>query len=174
LAALEASKSTSLPKFLFALGIRQVGEATARNLAQHFGKLEAIVAADEEALVEVADVGPIMAGFIRSFFADQRNLDQITRLREAGLNWPDIQVKAQHQLPLAGQTYVLTGTLETLSRNDAKAALQELGAKVAGSVSAKTSVLVAGPGAGSKLKKAQDLEIEIMDEEGLQALLAKY
>ncbi|MCV6624608.1 MAG: NAD-dependent DNA ligase LigA [Cellvibrionaceae bacterium] len=174
LAALEASKSTSLPKFLFALGIRQVGEATARNLAQHFGKLEAIVAADEEALVEVADVGPIMAGFIRSFFADQRNLDQITRLCEAGLNWPDIQVKAQHQLPLAGQTYVLTGTLETLSRNDAKAALQELGAKVAGSVSAKTSVLVAGPGAGSKLKKAQDLEIEIMDEEGLQALLAKY
>lgn len=172
--SLEDAKNTSLARFLYSLGIREVGEATARNLAQHFGNLPTLMSASVEALLEVNDVGPIMAEFIVGFFADERNRVEIERLQQAGLHWSDVEVKTDEQLPLKGLIYVLTGTLEKLSRNDAKAALQELGAKVAGSVSAKTSVLVAGPGAGSKLKKAQDLNIEIIDEDALIALLEKY
>ncbi|MBB6521790.1 NAD-dependent DNA ligase LigA [Pseudoteredinibacter isoporae] len=172
--ALEQSKQSSLPRFLFALGIREVGEATARNLAQHFGNLPALMKADAEQLLEVGDVGPIMAEFIVSFFADERNREEVARLQAAGIQWPDIEVKSDDELPLKDLTYVLTGTLEQMSRNEAKAALQELGAKVAGSVSAKTSVLVAGPGAGSKLSKAQDLGIEIIDEDALIALLKQH
>ncbi|WP_299974782.1 NAD-dependent DNA ligase LigA [uncultured Pseudoteredinibacter sp.] len=174
LQALEQAKQTSLPRFLFALGIREVGEATARNLAQHFGNLDALMSANADKLLEVSDVGPIMAEFILGFFADSRNRQEIERLQAAGVQWPDIEVKAADELPMNDLTYVLTGTLEQMSRNEAKAALQELGAKVAGSVSAKTSVLVAGPGAGSKLKKAQDLGVEIIDEDALIALLQQH
>lgn len=168
------AKETSLPRFLFALGIREVGETSARNLAMHFGSLPALMEASEEQLLEVDDVGPIMSEYILSFFAESRNRKEVERLQAAGVHWPDIEVKSDDELPLKELTYVITGTLEQISRNEAKAALQELGAKVAGSVSAKTSVLVAGPGAGSKLKKAQDLGIEIIDEDALIALLSQH
>lgn len=163
-AALERSKSTTLPAFIYALGIREVGEATALNLAQHFGSLEAVMAADNAALLAVADVGPIVAAHIEHFFAEAHNREVIRSLREAGVQWPDIEVSDAAELPLAGQTWVVTGTLESMSRDQAKAALQALGAKVAGSVSAKTHCLVAGPGAGSKLSKAEQLGVDIIDE----------
>ena len=171
LAALEASKSTSLARFLFALGIREVGEATARALALHFGRYQALADADEAALLLVADVGPIVAHYIVEFFQQPHNQAAVAALCDAGVNWPDAEPLAAAAAPLAGQTYVITGTLETLARDEAKEKLQALGAKVAGSVSAKTSCLVAGPGAGSKLTKAQGLGIDIIDEEGLLALL---
>ncbi|WP_210395705.1 NAD-dependent DNA ligase LigA [Motiliproteus sediminis] len=171
LAAIEASKATTLPRFLYALGIREVGEATARTLAQHFGELEAIQTADEGALLAVPDVGPVVAQHIAVFFQQPHNLEVIAALRAAGVHWPAIEAPGADTQPLAGKTYVLTGTLEVMSRNDAKARLQELGAKVAGSVSAKTDCVVAGPGAGSKLKKAEELGIPVLDEAGLLALL---
>ena len=164
-AALEKSKSTSLPAFIYALGIREVGEATALNLAQHFGSLEAVMAADNEALLAVPDVGPIVAAHVAHFFAEPHNREVVQSLRDAGIHWPDIAAPDAAELPLAGQTWVVTGTLESMTRDDAKAALQARGAKVAGSVSAKTHCLVAGPGAGSKLAKAEQLGIEIIDEE---------
>ncbi len=171
LAAIEASKSTSLARFLYGLGIREVGEATARNLAKHYGKLEALQQADQEDLQSVDDVGPIVAHFIAEFFQQPHNLEAIEALRAAGVHWPDQQPVQAESLPLAGQTYVLTGTLEQLSRAEAKNKLLDLGAKVAGSVSAKTHCVVAGPGAGSKLTKAQDLGLDILDEAGLLVLL---
>jgi len=174
LAALEQSKNTTLARFLFALGIREVGEATARGLAKHFGSLETLAAADEEALLAVEDVGPVVAHFIAEFFQQPHNMEVVEALRSAGVHWPDEAPKEAATEPLAGLTYVLTGTLETMSRNEAKVKLQDLGAKVAGSVSAKTHCLVAGPGAGSKLTKAQDLGIEIMDEAGLIELLREH
>ena len=163
--ALEKSKSTSLPAFIYALGIREVGEATALNLARHFGSLEAVMAADSEALLAVPDVGPIVAAHIEHFFAEPHNREVVESLRAAGVHWPDIELPDAAAQPLAGQTWVVTGTLESMTRDDAKAALQALGAKVAGSVSAKTHCLVAGPGAGSKLAKAEKLGIEIIDED---------
>lgn len=171
LAALESSKQTSLPRFIYALGIREVGEATAAGLARHYGDIEALVKADLASLEQVPDVGPIVAQSIVEFFAqdDQRAL--IVKLQQAGVTWPAIEVVAQEDLPLAGQTWVLTGTLESLSRNVAKQRLIALGAKVAGSVSAKTTVVVAGPGAGSKLEKAQALGIEVRTEAELLVLL---
>ncbi|GMG87661.1 NAD-dependent DNA ligase LigA [Biformimicrobium ophioploci] len=172
LAALEKSRHTTLPKFLFSLGIREVGEATARNLARHFGELEQLMAADEEALQQVEDVGPVVAHFVASFFAQERNRNQISALRQAGVHW-EAEVQEEGAQPLAGQTWVLTGKLETLSRSEAKDYLQQLGAKVAGSVSAKTDMLVAGPGAGSKLAKATDLGISTMDEQGLIDMLGQ-
>ena len=172
--SLESSKNTSLPRFLFALGIREVGEATARSLARHFRSFEALSAADEEALLAVDDVGPVVAHYIAEFFQQPHNLEAVTQLREAGVHWPDETPKEAVAEPLAGLTYVLTGTLEVMARNQAKAHLQELGAKVAGSVSAKTHCLVAGPGAGSKLTKAQELGVEVMDEAGLLALLREH
>jgi DNA ligase (NAD+) len=169
--ALERSKSTTLPKFLFALGIRDVGQATATTLAKHFGRLEELLAADELRLQEVQDVGPVVAKRVASFFADQRNLQVIRGLREHGVHWPDIAVVPQESLPLAGKTYVLTGNLESMTRDDAKAHLEKLGAKVAGSVSGKTDCVVAGPGAGSKLSKAESLGIPVIDEAALLQLL---
>lgn len=171
LSALEVSKATTLPRFLYSLGIRQVGEATARSLALHFGTLSNIQAADTDALLAVDDVGPIMAEFILEFFAQENNLEIVEKLQELGLNWADIEVKEADDLPLAGLIYVISGTLDRISRNDAKAALQELGAKVSGSVSAKTNVLFAGPGAGSKLSKATDLGVEVKNEDDLLQLL---
>ncbi|MEE8057334.1 MAG: NAD-dependent DNA ligase LigA [Pseudomonadales bacterium] len=172
--ALEASKSTTLPKFLFALGIREVGEATAANLAKHFGNLPTIQQATVEALLEVDDVGPIVAQHSYNFFTGEHSQGLLAALQQAGIHWPAIEVQSVDELPLAGTTYVVTGTLETMGRNEAKEKLQNLGAKVAGSVSKKTSCVVAGPGAGSKLTKAQALGIDIIDEQGLIALLKKY
>lgn len=170
LAAIEKSKATSLPRLLYGLGIREVGEATALALATHFGSLEKLMAADEEALVQVADVGPVMAEHIAHFFANEENDRVIAQLRQRGVSWPEHQAQTISS-ELAGQTWVLTGTLETMTRDEARAALQALGAKVSGSVSKKTSVVVAGPGAGSKLEKANELGVTVMDEQGLIDLL---
>lgn len=165
LEALEKSKSTSLQAFIYSLGIREVGEATALSLAQHFGNIDALVNASQEALLEVPDVGPIVASHLKNFFTAPHNRDAIDALIAAGVDWPDIDVKDPSELPLAGQTWVVTGTLESMSRDEAKSKLQALGAKVAGSVSAKTHCVVAGPGAGSKLAKAEKLGVEIINEE---------
>lgn len=170
LTAIEKSKQTTLAKFLYSLGIREVGEATASALAGHFGSLEKIVDADLEALQQVPDIGQTVAKHIRVFFDNQENLALIHRLRERGVYWSDVATVAGSG-PLTGQTYVLTGTLETMARSDAKARLEALGAKVAGSVSAQTDCVVAGPGAGSKLAKAEQLGVKVIDEEEFLALL---
>ena len=163
--AIQVSKKTQLPNFLYALGIREVGEATARSLALHFGDLESLMAANEEALVEVSDVGAIVAKHVIGFFAQEHNREVISALvNDAGVHWENIEKVESTALILSGQTWVLTGKLEQMGRSDAKNHLLALGAKVAGSVSAKTDYVVAGPGAGSKLKKAADLDIPIMDE----------
>ena len=169
--AIAASRQTTLGKFLFALGIREVGEATGQTLARNFGSLEAIIEADQDALLEVDDIGPVVAYYIRDFFRNPDNLSIINALRESGVSWDDIDISAQDSQPLKGQTWVLTGGMEIMSRAEAKDRLQELGAKVAGSVSAKTSQVVAGPGAGSKLTKAQSLDIPVFDEQQFLAFL---
>lgn len=172
--ALEKSKATSLQRFIYSLGIREVGEATALNLAQHFGNIDAIMNASQEALLEVSDVGPIVASHIEHFFAEAHNREVIDALIAAGIHWPDIEVKDPSELPLAGQTWVVTGTLESMTRDEAKAKLQALGAKVAGSVSAKTTSLVAGASAGSKLTKAEKLGVEVIDEKAFLTLLQEH
>jgi DNA ligase (NAD+) len=164
--SIEVSKQTTLPKFLYSLGIREVGEATAQTLANNFGTLDAVIAATAEQLLEVEDVGPVVAGHIVDFFRNPDNLSIVQALRNSGVQWKDIDQTSQ-ALPLKGQTWVLTGTLETMSRAEAKDRLQQFGAKVAGSVSAKTHAVVAGPGAGSKLNKAQALDIQVLTEESL-------
>ncbi|WP_394146316.1 NAD-dependent DNA ligase LigA [Vibrio atypicus] len=170
--ALVKAKETTLPRFLYSLGIREVGEATAANLAQHFKTLDAVTRATHEELIEVSDIGGIVASHITAFFAQERNQWVVDDLIEQGVNWPDIQEKDEATpQPLAGKTVVLTGSLSQLSRGDAKAALQDLGAKVTGSVSKKTDILFAGENAGSKLAKAQDLGIEIRTEQDLIDLL---
>ncbi len=184
--AIERSKDTSLARFLFALGIREVGEATARGLAAHFCTLQALQEAALEdlrseddpeikakdlypRLQAVADVGPAVAAHVCHFFAEKRNEEVIRKLREAGVHWPE--AKPQGEGPLKGSTYVLTGTLEHRTRDEAKAALEALGARVSGSVSKKTTAVIAGRDAGSKLDKAEKLGVEILDEAGLNALL---
>lgn len=174
LAALETSTHTTLPHFLYALGIREVGEATARSLAQHFGRLEALYSSSQEDLQEVSDVGPIVAHFVHEFFQQADNLEVVNRLRAAGVQWPDMTPQDQQSLPLSGQTWVLTGSMETMGRAEAKEKLQHLGAKVAGSVSAKTSCVVSGTDAGSKLKKAEELGVEVLDEAAFLALLTAH
>ena len=168
--ALEKSKSTTLERFIFALGIREVGEATAKALARHFGSLEALQEASEETFKLVPDVGPVVAANLAQFFRELHNRDTILHLRELGVHWQNYAAKPPEALPLAGKTYVITGTLSR-SRDDIKVDLEALGAKVAGSVSKKTSALIAGENAGSKLDKAQALGVEILDEAGLSALL---
>ncbi|MEX1034041.1 MAG: NAD-dependent DNA ligase LigA [Cellvibrionaceae bacterium] len=168
--AIEASKSTVLARFLYALGIREVGETTARNLAKEFGSLAALMAADQERLQQVKDIGPVVAHFVEEFFQQPDNRKEIESLQVAGVHWDEFTPAPRSQ-PLAGRTYVITGTLESMSRDDAKEKLQDLGAKVSGSVSSKTHALIAGPGAGSKLAKAEQLGIAIMDEVALLALL---
>ncbi len=174
IAALEKSKQTTLARFLYALGIREVGEATAQSLANHFTKLELIETASEEELQEVADVGPVVAAHIRAFFHQPHNLEVIEKLIQAGVNWPTVERRAESEQPLAGKIIVLTGTLSILTRDETKQRLQALGAKVAGSVSKKTDLVIAGVEAGSKLTKAQQLGIEVIDEEELEKLLLKY
>ncbi|PIE24527.1 MAG: DNA ligase (NAD(+)) LigA [Neptuniibacter caesariensis] len=174
LKAIQASRETELPRFLYALGIREVGEATARSLALHFLDLPALMAASEEALLEVPDVGPVVAKHIRNFFQQCHNREVIDALREqAGVHWNALQAVSEDSQPIAGETWVLTGKLERMGRSEAKNYLLELGAKVAGSVSAKTDCVVAGPGAGSKLKKAIDLKIKTLDEEAFISFLAE-
>jgi len=172
LAGLEKSKHTTLPRFLFSLGIRHVGEATARDLARHFGSLDAIVQAPVEQLLEVPDVGPIVAESIHTFFAQPHNREVVEQLRTCGVHWEEGPPAAREPKPLAGLTVVLTGTLPTLTRDEAKDLLEAAGAKVAGSVSKKTSYVVAGAEAGSKLDKAQELGVPVLDEDGLRRLLA--
>ena len=171
--ALDKAKQTSLAKFIYGLGIREVGEATAANLANHFCTLASIQSASFESLQAVDDVGEIVAKNIVNFFKEDHNLVVVSSL-DAIMTWPDIVVKTADELPLAEQTFVLTGTMSQMGRSEAKASLQLLGAKVSGSVSAKTHFLVAGEKAGSKLTKAQDLGIAVLTEDELVALLAKY
>ncbi len=174
LASIEKSKQTTLPRFLFGLGIRHVGEATAKELARHFGKMDAIMDATVDQLLQVADVGPIVAQSLRTFFDQPHNREVVEQLRACGVTWTEGEPTAGASLPLAGQTFVLTGTLPTLSRDQAKDMLEALGAKVAGSVSKKTHCVVAGAEAGSKLDKAQELGIKVLDEAGLLALVAAH
>ncbi|MDN2481760.1 NAD-dependent DNA ligase LigA [Vibrio agarivorans] len=170
--ALEKSKQTTLPRFLYSLGIREVGEATAANLAQHFLTLDSIQAASHEQLLEVSDVGEIVASHITAFFSQEKNQQVIDDLLAQGINWQEVEaIDESTPQPLAGLTVVLTGSLSKLTRSDAKAALQNLGAKVTGSVSKKTDMLFAGENAGSKLAKAQELGIEIKTEDDLIAML---
>ena len=172
--AIEASKKTTFAKFLYSLGVREVGVATAQNLVNHFLDIRSLVKADFDALIEVEDVGPIVAKYILHFFSEPHNQKIIDGLLNIGIEWPAIEKKSEDELPLNGLTYVVTGTLSSMGRDQAKGYLQNLGAKVAGSVSAKTHALVAGEKAGSKLKKAQDLEIEVLDEEAFMALLVSH
>jgi len=171
LEALQKSKQTTLPRFLFGLGIRHVGEATAKELARHFGQLDTIMAASEAQLLEVADVGPIVAKSIRTFFDQPHNVEVVEQLRACGVTWPEGPPAERAPTHLSGKTFVLTGTLPTLAREDAKALIEAAGGKVAGSVSKKTSYVVAGAEAGSKLDKAQELGVPVLDEAGLMALL---
>jgi DNA ligase (NAD+) len=170
-AALDKSKQTTLARFIYALGIRQVGETTAKDLARHFGSLDALMAASVDELLQVPDVGPIVARSIRDFFDQPHNVEVVQQLRAAGIHWSE-QASALGPQPLAGKTLVLTGTLPTLTRDEAQALVEAAGGKVAGSVSKKTSYVVAGAEAGSKLDKAQALGVTVLDEDGLRALLA--
>jgi DNA ligase (NAD+) len=172
LQAIEASRATTLARFIFALGIRNVGEATAKDLACHFGSLDRLIAADETELTAVRDVGPVVAASIAQFFAEPHNLQVVAKLRAAGVHWPETSGTGAAAGALAGKTLVLTGTLPTLTRDAAKERIEAAGGKVAGSVSKKTDYVVAGEEAGSKLAKAQELGVPILDEAGLMALLA--
>jgi DNA ligase (NAD+) len=171
LAALEKSKQTTLPRFLFGLGIRHIGEATAKELAKHFGKLDAIMDATLEQLLEVADVGPVVAQSLRTFFDQAHNREVVEQLRACGLTWQEGEPAAQAPKPLSGKTFVITGTLPTLGRDEAKDLLEAAGAKVAGSVSKKTDYLLAGADAGSKLDKARELGVAVIDEAQMLELL---
>ncbi len=172
-AALEKAKSTTLPRFIFALGIREVGEATAANLARHFGTLDALMAAEQADLEAVEDVGPVVAAHVYTFFRQEHNRETIEALRELGVSWAEETIGERPQ-PLAGQTWVLTGSLESMTRDEGKERLQALGAKVAGSVSKKTTGVVAGEAAGSKLAKAQELGVEVLDEAAFLERLAAW
>jgi DNA ligase (NAD+) len=169
---LERSKRPDLERLLFALGIREVGEVTARSLARHFVELPALIRADEEALIEVSDVGPVVAAHVRAFFREAHNREVIEALEEAGIEWLPPRVDEGEQ-PLSGQTWVLTGALG-IPRARAKSLLESLGAKVSGSVSGKTSVVLAGEAAGSKLKKAVSLGVKVIDEEAFKDLMTQY
>lgn len=169
LAEIEASKSTTLARFIYAIGIRNVGESTARDLAQHFGSVDALIGADEATLMQVPDIGPIVARSIAQFFAEAHNVEVVEQLVACGVHWPTPE--APSSSPIAGQTFVLTGTLPTLTREEAAAQIEAAGGKVSGSVSKKTAYLVAGEAAGSKLGKAKELGVKILTEEELLELL---
>lgn len=178
LAAIEASKTTTLARFIYSLGIREVGEATARNLAQYFGDIDNILSSDEESLILINDIGPIVARFIVDFMSQANNQTLIHQLRERGIQWPEIKAQINSDStsgqPLLGKTYVISGSLYALTRDEAKEKLQALGATVTGSVSKKTDCLVAGPGAGSKLTKAESLSVPVIDEDQLLLLLLEH
>jgi DNA ligase (NAD+) len=168
--AIKKSKQTTLARFIYSLGIRNVGEATAKDLARHFGTLDNLIAADEGRLQQVQDVGPIVAKSIKSFFAEPHNCAVISQLRASGVNWEEHEGERVEALPLSGKIFVLTGTL-SMSRDEAKENLEALGAKVSGSVSKKTDYVVAGIEAGSKLDKARELGVKILDEQQFLALM---
>ncbi len=170
--AIAASRATTLPRLLFALGIRDVGEATALSLARHYGDLPLLLAADVAAIEAVPDVGPVIAAHVAAYFHDPAHLRLLHELRELGLSWPTITKPAAASQPLAGRTYVLTGTLQNFTREDAEEKLLALGAKVSGSVSRKTTAVIAGSDAGSKLKKAAELAVPVLDEAELEKILA--
>jgi DNA ligase (NAD+) len=170
-AAIDKSRRTTLPRLLYGLGIREVGEATALALARHFGSLERLMQADEGTVQQVPDVGPVVAAHVAAFFAAPEHRSVIRALRDRGVKWPDVERAAGNARPLAGRTFVITGTLASMSREQAQEALSARGAKVAASVSKKTSYVVAGSDAGSKLAKARELNVPILDEAQLLALL---
>ena len=170
-AGIERSRDTTLARFIYALGIRHVGEATAKDLASHFGNLEALADADEAALLEVRDVGSVLARSILQFFAEAHNREVIAQLRAAGVHWPDTEPQRIPAGRLAGQVFVLTGALPSLSRDEAKELIERQGGKVAGSVSKKTHYVIAGADAGSKLDRAIELEIPVLDEQQFRNLL---
>jgi len=169
--SLKKSKETTLSRFIYALGIREVGEATAQTLALYFGSIELLISANEEQLQYVEDVGPIVASHIQSFFKQQHNLDVVEKLRKAGVHWQDQEPVDEQQQTLVGKTFVITGTLSTMGRDDAKRGLQAKGAKVTGSVSKKTSYVVVGGNPGSKAAKAEQLGVDVLDEDNLIKLL---
>ncbi|MGB5065399.1 MAG: NAD-dependent DNA ligase LigA, partial [Candidatus Competibacter sp.] len=171
--ALARSKTTTLARFLYSLGIREVGEATARALERYLGTLEALLAADEARLLQVPDVGPVATATIRAFFQEPHNQEVLARLLAAGVRWPVTAAQTTAGASLAGKTFVLTGTLKVLTRDQASERLRALGAKVAGSVSKKTDYVIAGYDAGSKLDKARELGVQVLDEVGLLELLEK-
>jgi len=170
-AAIDRSRATTLPRFIFGLGIRHVGEATAKDLARHFGRLDALIAAKEAELLEVRDVGPVLAESIARFFAEAHNREVIEELRAAGVHWPEAEPQRAVRGRCAGLVFVLTGALPTLTRDEAKALIEAEGGKVAGSVSKKTNYVVTGDEAGSKLLKARELQVPLIDEAGLRRLL---
>ncbi len=173
-AAIEKSKQATLPRFIYALGIRNVGETTAKDLARHFGALDRLIAADQDTLMQVNDVGPIVAQSVCQFFGEAHNRQVIAQLREAGVTWAESEAQpAGVGGSLSGKTFVLTGTLPVLTRDEAKALIEAAGGKVSGSVSKKTDYVVAGAEAGSKLDKARDLQINVIDEAELRLLLGK-
>ena len=174
LRAIDHSRNTTLARFIYALGIRNVGEATARDLARHFGSLDAVMAADLESLQQVPDVGPVVARALIDFFAEPHNCEVIAQLRAAGVTWEEGPVKQSSPGVLSGKTFVLTGTLPTLSRDQAKALIESQGGKVSGSVSRKTDYVVAGAEAGSKLEKALALDVPVLDEVQLEQLLRAH
>jgi DNA ligase (NAD+) len=173
LAAIAKSKNTTLARFIFGLGIRHVGEATAKDLARHFGGLDALLGATEEDLLRVKDVGPVVAESIVRFLREPHNRRGIEQLRAAGVHWPEGPPEGTPAGALSGRTFVLTGTLPTLTRDEAKAMIEARGGKVAGSVSKKTDFVVAGSEAGSKLTRAEELGVPILDEDQLRAMLAE-
>jgi DNA ligase (NAD+) len=170
-AAIDKSRRTTLTRFVFALGIRQVGESTARDLARHFGSLDALMAADEAALLEVNDVGPVVAQSISQFFSEKHNREVIAQLRAAGVEWPETQPQRAARGKLSDFTFVLTGTLSSMSREEATELIEKHGGKVVGSVSKKTSYVVAGADPGSKLDRAGELGVPILNEEQLKELI---
>ncbi|MES2946038.1 MAG: helix-hairpin-helix domain-containing protein, partial [Pseudomonadota bacterium] len=172
LEALQKSKKTTLPRFLFGLGIRHAGEGTAKGLTKHFGKLDAIMNATEEELLQVPDIGPIVAKSLFTFFSQPHNREVVEQLRACGVTWEEHEPAAAAPQLLTGKTFVITGTLPTLGREEAKEMLEAAGAKVSGSVSKKTDYLLAGSEAGSKLVKAQELGVTVIDEEAMKAMLA--
>ena len=174
IASLHVSRNTTLARFLFSLGIREVGEATAAALATHFGDLQRIAQASEDELQQVPDVGPVVAAHVRAFFAEAHNRQVVDDLLACGVSWPSPAQNDDPSLPLAGKTFVLTGSLASMTRDEASARLQVLGAKVAGSVSSNTDFVIAGEKAGSKLAKAESLGVAVLDEQGLIALLGEH
>ena len=173
LEAIEKSKQTTLPRFMFGLGIRHVGEATAKALARYFGQLDTIMNASETELLAVDDVGPVVAQSIRTFFDQAHNREVVEQLRACGVTWEEGAPAERAPQPLSGKTFVITGTLPTLGRDEAKDLLEAAGAKVAGSVSKKTDYVVAGAEAGSKLDKARELGVAVLNEEDMLALLGR-
>ncbi len=170
IAAIDKSRNTTLPRFVYALGIRHVGETSARDLASHFGTLDALMHADENALLEVRDVGPVLAQSIRQFFAEPHNLEVVAQLRAAGVHWPESAPRQVRAGKLAGLVFVLTGSLPTLTRESAKELIERSGGKVTGSVSKKTSYVVAGADPGSKFDRATELGVPVLDEQQLIAM----